>query len=214
VFVSEGSERVKTATLSFKLNQVLSDSSSLRVQTLPKRTLTKGGEYDYHTFGYNQLLSGGTVSTSLCTCVWFLWRTTLYYITHIFEHRKQCNSTAIFAGDNQGNASAKSQLDNAFISACGYNDTHVQLICYGNLLYVKERLTIYNSLLKRSLWFSYGQHNIEWGSPTVLHVTRMNVMRKADNEHSPAIIEVMNQVCIWPWTPCEENTRKYLTHYS
>jgi hypothetical protein len=27
VFVSEGSERVKTATLSFKLNQVLSDSS-------------------------------------------------------------------------------------------------------------------------------------------------------------------------------------------
>jgi len=28
------------------------------VQASPKRTLTKGGEYDYHTFGYNLLLSG------------------------------------------------------------------------------------------------------------------------------------------------------------
>jgi hypothetical protein len=39
VFVNEGSERVKTATLSFKLNQVLSNSSSLRVQASPKLTL-------------------------------------------------------------------------------------------------------------------------------------------------------------------------------
>jgi hypothetical protein len=126
VFVSEGSERVKTATLSFKLNQILSDSSSLRVQASPKRTLTKGGEYDYHTFGYNQLLGGGTVTTSLCTCVWFLWRTSLYYIAQIFGYQKQCNSTAIIADDNQGNASAQSQLVNPFISACGYNDTHVR----------------------------------------------------------------------------------------
>ncbi len=65
--------------LSFKFNQVLSYSSSLRVRASTKRTLTKGGEYAYHTFDYNQLLSGGTVTTSLCTCVWFLWRTTLYY---------------------------------------------------------------------------------------------------------------------------------------
>jgi hypothetical protein len=128
VFVSEGSERFKTATLSFKLYQVLSDSSSLRVQASPKRNETKGGEYDYHTFGYNQLLSGGTVTTSLCTCVWFLWRTTLYYIAQNFEHRKQCKSTAIIGDDNQleGNACAQSQLVNAFISACGYNDTHVR----------------------------------------------------------------------------------------
>ncbi len=126
VFVSEGSEGVKTATLSFKLNQVLSDMSLLRVHASPKRTLTKGGEYDYHTFGYNQLLSGGTVTTSLCTCVCFLWRTLLYYIAQICEHRKQCNSTLTIADDNQGNASAQSQLVNAFISACGYNDTHVR----------------------------------------------------------------------------------------
>ena len=111
--VSEGSERFKPATLSFKLNQVLSDASLLRVQASPKRTLTKGGEYDFHTFGYNQLHSGGTVTTTLCTCVCFLWRTTLYYNTHIFEHRKQCNSTTIIVDDNQGNASAQSQLVNA-----------------------------------------------------------------------------------------------------
>ncbi len=123
MFVSEGSKRVKTVTLSFKLNQVLSDSSSLRVQASPKRTLPKGGEY--HTFGYNQLHSGGTV-TSLRTCVCFLWRATLYYNAHIFEHQKQCNYTTIIADDNQGNASAQSQLVNAFISACGHNDTHVR----------------------------------------------------------------------------------------
>ncbi len=29
---------------------------------------------------------------------------------------------------------------------------------------------------------------------TALNVTRMNVMRKADNEHSPAMIEVMNRI--------------------
>jgi hypothetical protein len=65
VFVSEGSERVKTATLSFELNQVLSNSSLRRVQASPKRTLTKGGEYDYHTFGYNQLHSGDVVGELL-----------------------------------------------------------------------------------------------------------------------------------------------------
>jgi hypothetical protein len=49
-------------------------------------------------------------------------RTTLYYIAHIFEHRKQ----PIIADDNQGYATAQSQLVNAFISAFGYNDTHVR----------------------------------------------------------------------------------------
>ncbi len=53
-----------------------------------------------------------------------------------------------------------------------YEVKQTPLSCYGNLLYVKERLAIYYSLLKRSLRFSYGQHDIEWGSPTALHVTR------------------------------------------
>jgi hypothetical protein len=75
-----------------------------------------------------------------------------------------------------------------------YEIMQTPLSCYGNLLYVKERLAIYYSLLKRSLRFSYGQHYIEWNSPTALHVTKMNVMRKADNEHSPAMIEVMNRI--------------------
>jgi hypothetical protein len=73
-----------------------------------------------------------------------------------------------------------------------YEIMQTPLSCYGNLLYVKERLAIYYSLLKRSLWFSYGQHDIEWGSPTALHVTRMHVKRKAEIKHSPAMIEVMN----------------------
>jgi hypothetical protein len=72
-----------------------------------------------------------------------------------------------------------------------YEIMQTPLICYGNLRYVKERLAIYNSLLKRSLRFSYGQHYIEWDSPTARHVTRMNVMREADNEHSPGMIEVI-----------------------
>ncbi len=48
MFVSEGSEKVKTAsgTLSFKLNQVLSNSASLRVQASPRRALTKGSVMD------------------------------------------------------------------------------------------------------------------------------------------------------------------------
>ncbi len=37
-----------------------------------------------------------------------------------------------------------------------YEIMQTPLICYGNLLYVKERLAIYYSLLKRSLRFSYG----------------------------------------------------------
>ncbi len=73
-----------------------------------------------------------------------------------------------------------------------YEIMQTPLSCYGVLLYVKEHLAIYYSLLKRSLRFSYGQHYIEWDSPTALNVTRMNVMRKADNEHSPAMIEAMN----------------------
>jgi hypothetical protein len=75
-----------------------------------------------------------------------------------------------------------------------YEIFRTPLSCYGNLLYVKERLAIYCSLLKRSLRFSYGQHDIEWGSPTALHVATMNVKRKADIEHSLAMIEVMNRI--------------------
>jgi hypothetical protein len=75
-----------------------------------------------------------------------------------------------------------------------YENMQTPLSCYGKLLYVKQRLAIYYSLLKRSLRFSYGQHDIEWGSPMAQHVTRMNVMRKADNEHSPAMIEVLNGI--------------------
>ncbi len=122
----------------------------------------------------------------------------MYYNAHIFEHRKQYNPTTIRAGNNQGNASAQYQIVNAFISACGYNDTSVQdqtqLSCYGILLYVKERLATYYSLLKRSLRFSYGQHDIERGPPTALRETMMNVKRKADIEHSLAMIEVMNRI--------------------
>jgi hypothetical protein len=75
-----------------------------------------------------------------------------------------------------------------------YEMMQTLLSCYGNLLYVKERLAIYYRLLKRSLLYSYGQHDTEWGSPTALHVIRMNVKRKADIEHSLAMIEVMNQI--------------------
>jgi hypothetical protein len=56
-----------------------------------------------------------------------------------------------------------------------YEIMQTPLSCYGNLLYVKERLAIY-SLLKRSLQFSYGQHDIEWGPPMALHVTMMNIV--------------------------------------
>ncbi len=75
-----------------------------------------------------------------------------------------------------------------------YEIMQTPLSCYGILQHVKERLAIYCSLLKRSLRFSYGQHYIEWDSPTALNVTRTNEMRKADNEHSPAMIEVMNRI--------------------
>jgi hypothetical protein len=36
---------------------------------------------------FRSLLSGGTVTTSLCTCVWFLWRTTLYSIAQFLSIR-------------------------------------------------------------------------------------------------------------------------------
>ncbi len=42
-----------------------------------------------------------------------------------------------------------------------YEIMQTPLSCYGILLYVKERLAIYYSLLKRSLRFSDGQHYIE-----------------------------------------------------
>jgi hypothetical protein len=56
-----------------------------------------------------------------------------------------------------------------------YEIMQTLLSCYGNILYVKERLAIYYSLLKRSFRFSYGQHDIKWGLSTALHVTMMNV---------------------------------------
>jgi hypothetical protein len=46
-----------------------------------------------------------------------------------------------------------------------YEIMQTPLSCDGNLVYVKERLAIYYSLLKRSI----GQHNFEWGPPTALH---------------------------------------------
>ena len=102
-----------------------------------------------------------------------------------------------------------------------YEIMQTQLSCYGNLLYVKERLAIYYSLLKRSVRFSYGQHDIEWGLPTALHVTRMNVKSKADIEHSLAMNKDINRIKYvfghgLSWTACEDhrNTRLYLTHHS
>jgi hypothetical protein len=77
-----------------------------------------------------------------------------------------------------------------------YQIMQTPLSCYGNLLYVKpeQLLTIYYSLLRRSLRFSYGQHDIESGLPTALHVTLMNVKHKADVEHSLAMFEVMSRI--------------------
>jgi hypothetical protein len=184
----------ETATLSFKLYQDLSNSSSLRVQALSNRTLTKGGEYDYHTFGYNQLHSGGTLTASLCAGICFLWRTTLYDDAHIFEHGKQCNSTTISADDNQGNSSAQSQLVYAFISACGYNDTHV--LDYTNPVELLWESTVCQGapLLKRFFSFLMGNTTSSGVPPTALYVAMMNVKRKADIEHSLAMIEVMNRI--------------------
>jgi hypothetical protein len=136
-----------------------------------------------------------------------------YYNAEIIEHWKQCNSTIIIAiivaikvmpVPNLNLSMLLSQhadtvtpMYEIIILVC----KPLELLCeftvcqgYVNLLYVKERLAIYYSLLKRSLRFSYGQHDIEWGSPTALHVTRINVKRKADIEHPPAMIEVMNQI--------------------
>jgi hypothetical protein len=75
-----------------------------------------------------------------------------------------------------------------------YEIMKTPLSCYGNLLNVKERLAIYYSLLNRSLRVSYGQHDIEWGPPTALHVTMMNVKRKTYIKHSLAMIEVTNRI--------------------
>jgi hypothetical protein len=75
-----------------------------------------------------------------------------------------------------------------------YEIMQTPLSCYRNLLYVKEHLAIYDSLLIRSLRFSYGQHDIEWGLPTALRVTMMNVKHNADIEHSLAMIKVMNRI--------------------
>jgi hypothetical protein len=70
-----------------------------------------------------------------------------------------------------------------------YEIMHTPLSCYGNLLYVKERLVIYYNLLKRSLRFSYGQHDIEWAPPMALHERG----HEANIEHSHAMIEEKNR---------------------
>ncbi len=54
-----------------------------------------------------------------------------------------------------------SQYAETMIPTYEIMQTPSRLSCYGILLYVKERLAIYYSLLKRSLRFSYGQHYIE-----------------------------------------------------
>jgi hypothetical protein len=38
----------------------------------------------------------------------------------------------------------------------------IPLDSYEDLLFVQERLAIYYSMFERSLWLSYGQHDIEW----------------------------------------------------
>ncbi len=62
------------------MSLVIATSASFAEKNFDERR-----EYDYHTFSYNQLHSSGTVTTSLCTCVCFLWRTTLYYNAHILS---------------------------------------------------------------------------------------------------------------------------------
>jgi hypothetical protein len=168
------------------------------VQPLPKN-FDKKREYDYHTFGNNQLHSGGTVITSLCFCMCFLWRTKLYYNTHIFEHWKQCNSTTINADDNQGNARAQSQLVNDFFSACGYNDTHVRgqanpvellwefTVCQGaprHLLQLAEKIS--------SVFLWPTRHRVGFTHGTTRD--QMNMKHMADIEHTSAMIEIMNQI--------------------
>ncbi len=167
-------EGVKTATLSFNLNEVLSDSSSLRVQASPKRTLTKGGEYDYHTFGYILLLSGGTVTTSLCTCVWFLWRTTLYYIAQILSIGNNIippqllqRTTMVMLVPNLKLSILLSQYAETMIPT--YEIMQIPLDSYEDLLFVQDSLAIYYSMLERSLRLSYGQHDIEWCQQFTAH---------------------------------------------
>jgi hypothetical protein len=210
-------EGVKTAMLRFKLNQVLGDSSSLRVQASPKKTLTKEGEYDYHTFGYNLLLSGGTVTTSLCTCVWFLWRTTLYSIAqfwsignNIIPPQLLQRTTMVMLVPNLNLSMLLSQHAETMIPM--YEIVQIPLDSGEDLLFVQERLATYYSMLERSLRLSYGQLDIEWcqqpmaqqlsmiGSKPAtplykaLYKTLMNVKRKADCEQPLATIDVMNSI--------------------
>ena len=108
-------------------------------------------------------------STCLCTCVCFLWRTTLYYNAHIFDignnlippQLVQMTIKAMLV-PNLNLSVLLSQHADTMIPM--YEIMQTPLSCYGNLLYVKERLAIYYSLLKRSLRFSYGQlePDIEW----------------------------------------------------
>jgi hypothetical protein len=65
-----------------------------------------------------------------------------------------------------------------------YEIMQTQLSCYCHLQYknFKEPLAMYYSVLKRSLWHSYGQHDIEWDLFMALHVTMMNVEHKTDIE--------------------------------
>ncbi len=120
-----------------------------------------------------------------CTVVWLLqWLqvVALVYGSHGEQH---CITTPIFLSN--GNNTIQTQFEqmtikvmlasnlNLSIPLSQHEDTiipkyevmQIPLSCYENLLYIKERLAICNRLLKRSLLFSYGQHDIEWGVPTV-----------------------------------------------
>ncbi len=165
VLVSEGSERVKTATLSFQLNQVLSDLLLIPVQSSPKRTFTKGGEYNYHTFGYNQLHSDGTLQ--VFALVYFSYGEQHCITSPVFLSIRNnlippqllqiTAMVVVMRAPNLNVSMLFSQHAATMIPM--YEVMQTPLSCYGNLLYFKQRLAIYYSLLKRSLRFSYGQHD-------------------------------------------------------
>jgi hypothetical protein len=88
----------------------------------------------------------------------------------------------------------------------------IPLDFYEDLLFVKERLAIYYSMLERSLWLSYGQNDIEScqqftahqliviGSKPktpfhqALYISLMEVKHKAYCEQPLAMIDVMNRI--------------------
>jgi hypothetical protein len=78
-----------------------------------KRTLTKGGEYDYHSFGCNQLHSGRTVTTSLC----------IVYVSYGEQH---CITTPIIL--SIGNNVIPSQLVQMTIKAMLVHNLNLSML--------------------------------------------------------------------------------------